>query len=105
MPADIRHRWEQSVAAANPSEIDALRAKSAAAAAEDNFSGFVRRCIHRGGRPVSRLADAAGVDLLRLGAFLHGDGLLDSDELDRLLQTLGMELMGVATLRATGDRE
>ncbi len=85
--------WEQSAAEVDRVQIELTLAKSAAAAAEDSFSGFVRRCVRQGGRPVSLLADEAHVDLQRLAHFLQGEGSLDTTEIDRLLSTLGVEVL------------
>jgi hypothetical protein len=94
MPPDIRKRWEESLAAISRDEAEASFAKTRVAAAEDTFSGFVRRCVHRGGKPITTLVDEAKIDQRRLAVFIHGEGPLDSPEIDRLLNVLGVELVG-----------
>lgn len=94
MPPDIRARWEASLRQVNPAEMDEIFAQSTAAAEEQSFSGFVRRCVHRQAQPLSRVAAAASIELERLAKFLRGSGTLDSSEIDRLLKSLGVELVG-----------
>ncbi len=90
---EIHALWEESRVGIDRTQIEADLAKSAAAAAEDSFSGFVRRCIRHGSRPISLIAEDARVDVQRLAAFLHGEEALDTTEVDRLLATLGVELL------------
>lgn len=90
---EIQALWEQSVAEVDQKETEAMLAQSAAAAAEESFSGFVRRCIRNAGKPISLLAADAHVDVQRLARFLHGESPLDTTEIDRLLATLGVEML------------
>lgn len=88
MPPDIQSRWNEAQAGLDRKEIEATLAKAEAAAAEDSFSGFVRRCVRSAGQPVSVTASDAGVDMKRISLFLSGDGQLESGEIDRLLSAL-----------------
>lgn len=94
MPEHLQRIWEQSMAAVDPQQIEADFEKSQAAAAEDSFSGFVRRCVRRQSKPWSLIARTAGLDAQRLARFMHGEGSLDTQEVDRLLVVLGVELIG-----------
>lgn len=94
MPPDVLQRWEQALASIDPESILIDLAKATAAAKETTFSGFLRRCLHRAGRPISSLGVEADISTERLAAFLHGEGVLESDEIDRLLSHLDVEVMG-----------
>jgi len=59
------------------------------AASEDSLSGHLRRAIHRGGRPLKKLAAEVGLDVYLLCDFLEGTRTLRSDVLDRLAQAIG----------------
>ena len=59
------------------------------AAVENSLSGHLRRAIHRGGRPLKKIAAEAGIDVLLLCDFLEGTATLRSDVLDRLAQAVG----------------
>ena len=85
--------WEQSLAEVDWAAITADMARAEAAAAEPSFSGFLRRCLRHGGRPISLFASIAQVDPTRLPRFLLSEAPLDSSEIDRLLSTLGVELL------------
>lgn len=92
-PPAIESLWRQTVAGVDRDEIETTIAKSDAAAAEDSFSGFVRRCVRGHGKPVSLIATDSGVDVQRLARFLHGEGVLDTSEVDRLLAALNVEIL------------
>jgi hypothetical protein len=92
MPPDVLQRWKESLAAIDPVQVEASFAKTQAAAAEDSFSGLVRRCVQRGGKPITTLVHEAQIELRRLADFIHGEGTLDTAEIDRLLSALGVEL-------------
>lgn len=92
MPPDVKARWEQSLAAVDSQSVSDRFAIAEAAAAEENFSGFLRRSIHQSGKTISLLVSEANVDRERLASFLRGEGLLDSAEIDRLLTVLAIEL-------------
>lgn len=94
MPPDVQQRWEQALTSIDPESVLLDLAKATAAAKEPNFSGFLRRCLHRSGRPISSLGVDADISAERLAAFLHGEGLLESNEIDRLLSCLEVEMMG-----------
>ena len=92
MPPEVKARWEKSLAAVDLQSVTDRFAIVESAAAEDNFSGFLRRCIHQSGKTMSLLVGEANVDRDRLSSFLRGEGLLDSAEIDRLLAALTIEL-------------
>lgn len=92
MPPDVKARWEKSLAAIDPKAVDQQFAKAEAAAAEESFSGFLRRCIHQSGKTLTILVSESHVDRERLALFLRGEGLLDTAEIDRLLVVLAVEL-------------
>jgi hypothetical protein len=94
MPPHLKAIWEKSIASIDPKEIDANFEKSRLAAAEDSFSGFVRRCVRRRAMPWSRIADDAQIELQRFALFMRGDGSLDTSEVDRLLAAIGVEVVG-----------
>ncbi|MDP1799690.1 MAG: helix-turn-helix transcriptional regulator [Planctomycetaceae bacterium] len=97
MPAEVRARWERSLADLDPNQIEADFAKSEAAAAEDTFSGFLRRCVHGSGKTISMLVIETDVSRDRLSHFLRGEGVLDSAEIDRLLAILGVNIAKVTS--------
>ena len=92
MPPDVQKQWEAALAEVDRDEIEANFAKSEAAAAEDTFSGAVRRAIHCGEKALTDLADEAHIDIERLAYFMRGEGPLDTPEIDRLLAALRIEL-------------
>jgi len=92
MPSEVKIRWEKSLAALDPQSVNDRFMIVEAAAVEDNFSGFLRRCIHQSGKTMSLFVTEANVDRERLAAFLRGEGLLDSAEIDRLLSVMTIEL-------------
>jgi hypothetical protein len=94
MPETIRRRWETSLTAVDRELIEAHFEQCAAAAGEDSFSGFLRRCIHRSGRPVTALGHVTGIDPQKLAQFLRGMGELQSREIDGLVSALDVELLG-----------
>ena len=59
------------------------------AAAENSLSGHLRRAIHRCGRPLKKVAEECGLEVLVLCDFLEGTRTLRSDVLDRLAQAVG----------------
>jgi hypothetical protein len=93
MPSDLRKRWEAELAAFDPKSIEANFAKTDAAAAEHSFSGFVRRSVHRGGKPLSLIAEETGIALRHLSQFMRGEGELNAAEIGRLLESVGVELV------------
>lgn len=94
MPQAIRERWETALKALDPAQIEGDFAACEAAAREPSFSGFVRRSVHRAGLPLTQIEEQTGIPARRLADFLRGRGSLDNLELDRLLDTLGIELLG-----------
>ena len=93
MPPDLEQLWETQLASIDRAEVEASFAKIDAAAAEHNFSGFVRRCVHRGGKPLSFLAEEVHVDVQRLGRFMRAEGELEAGEIGRILTAVGVELV------------
>lgn len=80
-------------------EIDAERdavdeefARMERAAAEDTFSGRLRTAIHRSPLTLAALIHQARVDRAVLQAFLIGEGDLPSSAIDRLVETLRIEV-------------
>lgn len=92
MAPDVKARWEKSLSAVDPQLVNVQFAKAEAAAAEENFSGFLRRCIHQSGKTLTTLVEESHVDRDRLSSFLRGEGLLDTAEIDRLLLVLAVDL-------------
>jgi hypothetical protein len=108
-PAE-REEWERLVA-----EVEAeypLMAKrfdiAEIASAEDSFSGDLRRAvyaIHGRGISLPRLLREVNVDWPTLNAFLHGEGLLSNDVIDRLTRFLGLHLQEAAATQTAGHAE
>lgn len=96
MPKDLLSRWEQALDGVDRAQFDANFKKTESAAAEDSFSGFVRRCVHRRRKPLSALAQDAQIDPLRLVHFMRGDGELNAAEVGRVLAAVGVELVETA---------
>jgi hypothetical protein len=94
MPADLQERWQQALRAIDPAQIEGDFAACEFAARESSFSGFVRRAVHSAGLPLTLIAERAEIESKRLTEFLRGRGTPESLELDRLLVTLGIELIG-----------
>lgn len=85
-------RWEEAVAAeerAKPANV--ARAKErfaqmrAAALAEDNFRGQLRRWIDGCGMPDTEVAEKSGIALGQIRNFMGGRRVLSTEELDHLL--------------------
>lgn len=85
---------ETALKALDPAQIEGDFAACEAAAREPSFSGFVRRSVHRAGLPLTHVAEQTGISAPRLANFLRGRGSLDNLEIDRLLNVLGIELLG-----------
>jgi hypothetical protein len=79
---------EASAAGENWEHADRLTT----AAAESGFSGWLRRVIHRDPRPIEEFALAIAVDVDRLEEFLAGETPLTSDEVDRVVNVLGLTM-------------
>lgn len=99
MPPDLRKRWEEALAGVDHGRIDANLAKTEAAAAEDSFSGFVRRSVHRRRKPLSVLAKETDIELQPLAHFMRGEGELNAAEIGRLLEAVGVELVEIASAK------
>ncbi len=92
-----RAHWQQSVktASAERQESDEYLRLASSAAAEETFSGELRRAIHAlHGQQMflPTLMERAQVDWPTLRAFLIGEATLPSDVIDRLIQVLGLHL-------------
>lgn len=92
-----RQEWERLVAEveAEYPQLEERFRIAEAASAEDSFSGELRRAIysiHRRGISLPRLLREADVDWPTLDAFLHGEGSLPSDVIDRLTRLLNLRL-------------
>lgn len=97
MPPELRHRWEELLIGLQPEQINSNFDKSASAAAEQSFSGFVRRSVHRRRKPLTLLASETTIDPQRLAHFMRGEGELSAAEVGRLLQAVDVELVETAS--------
>jgi hypothetical protein len=71
----------------------AKRLRMANEAAEENtFSGELRRAIHASGFHLNYVAERVGTTPIVLDEFLTGEGMLQSDLIDRLTALLGCTL-------------
>jgi|GEM_PF-4517751 len=93
LPPDLRHRFQQALAGVDRDRIDANFNRTESAAAENSFSGFVRRSVHRRRKPLSLLSQDTGIELERLVNFLRGDGELNVAETGRVLAAVDVELV------------
>ena len=93
--AEQKKEWQDAVALelASKEENIAHFHKIEAAARQPGLFGDVRRAISSSRRPLNELAAAIGVDPHRLSDFRADDADLSSDELDRLVEALGLRLM------------
>lgn len=82
--------------AAELPELIAREQRMREAAAEDTFSGELRRAIHGGPRDLLELAAIVGITSLHLSEFLTGERTLRSDVLDRLVAAVGAHLVTTA---------
>lgn len=71
---------------------DDYHRRAALAAAEDSFSGELRRAIHADPVALPGLVERSGVDWPTLRAFLVGDAGLTSQAIDSLTRELGLHL-------------
>ncbi len=88
-------RWRQSVAEYDQvarAADDALMDVIVKAKSELTFSGRLRTAIHRSPLTLAALIHQARVDRAVLQAFLIGDGDLPSSAIDRLVETLRIEV-------------
>lgn len=67
------------------------------AAAENTFSGELRRAIHASGFHLNYIADRVGTTPIVLDEFLTGERTLRSDVIDRLTALLGCTLCRIET--------
>jgi hypothetical protein len=75
---------------------------SEAAAAEPGFRGDLRRAIHSSGMHVQKLATLTGIELIPLSDFLEGMAELTSDQIQKLVDTLKLQL--VRTIPPAGTK-
>jgi hypothetical protein len=73
-----------------------------AAAEESGFRGDLRRAIHSSGMHVQKLANATGIDVIPLCDFLEGTAELTSDQIQKLVDTLKLQL--VRTIPPAGTK-
>jgi len=92
---DEQQRLERARAAVAQELPDLMRRDQLRtdAAKEDTVSGALRRRIHRGGIPVTEIAERCGVELRELDEFLTGERTLPSDVIDRLVDILDCKLV------------
>jgi hypothetical protein len=101
--------WEAAVAEAEsevPETLEYFR-KATAAAAEETFSGELRRAIHHvhdRQMTLDALLAAAGIPWDALEPFMVGEASLPSDVIDRLAGALGLHLQP-ANLAGGEDEE
>ena len=84
----------KQVEAERPEIIERARQR-AAAAAEDTFSGELRRAIAASPMRMAEVASQAGVAVEQLARFLNGEAPLDSDAIDRIAALLNYRLTPV----------
>lgn len=59
---------------------------------EQTFSGFLRREVHRCGAATRGIMEDSGIPKVQFIDFMEGLGGLTSDQIDRLVSCLGIEL-------------
>jgi hypothetical protein len=84
-------RWQEQVKEELPELANRLRLATKAAE-EDTFSGELRRAVHASGLTLNHIADRVGSTPIVLDKFLTGEGILESDVIDRLVALLGCKL-------------
>ncbi len=105
MTDEERQEWERQVAAieAEWPAMEMRMDQQQTAASEDSFSGELRRAIrgmHRRGISLPRLLREAQTDWATLDPFLHGEGVLSSTVIDRLVKVLGLHLHSTAASKS-----
>ncbi|MDP1798181.1 MAG: hypothetical protein Q8K78_11890 [Planctomycetaceae bacterium] len=99
LTAEERDRKRQAIAeteaAHDPVATRERYDRFRAAAAENSFSGELRRAIQNAGIPAFRLPlvlEQAGIPWDQVEPFLLGEGSLSSDVIDRLADTLKLQI-------------
>jgi hypothetical protein len=62
------------------------------AAAEETLCGYLRRAVHKSGRPLRDISRDTGISTAVLCDFLEGVRTLRSDVLDRITQAVGASI-------------
>ena len=95
---ELRERWlravEEEERARPANSRGALR--TFAAIEEQTFSGELRRAIIASGIHIQEVAERAQVPFDALNAFMGGDAPLDSEAINRIVQTVGGHLVAGA---------
>jgi hypothetical protein len=94
MPAHLRTLWEAQLAGLDRPDIERKFQLCQTAAAEQSFSGWLRRAMHEAGLPLTQLAEHAQIPADRLAAFLEGETELSTREVDRLCISLDVTPVG-----------
>lgn len=91
---ELQRRWRQALAetSADRAGLTVDLQMSEQAAREESFSGVLRSAIQAGGVPLPVIVARSGVDAILLGAFLRGEQPLTTDQVDRLVRVLRLEL-------------
>jgi hypothetical protein len=89
--AELMAEGEQ--AESERSDLEAIFRRIVAASEEEGFSGWLRRAIRRARQPVEEIARRSQIDAEVLTAFRTGESTLPSDAVDRLVATLGLQLV------------
>ena len=92
---ELRARIAAAVdcAAAEEQTVPGQVERMQAAAAEETFSGRLRRAFCRRPAPLHATAQAINADPMLLQKFLEGQATLPSDLIDRLTRYLGLSLI------------
>jgi hypothetical protein len=85
------HDAQERIAAELPELIKRDRMRKAASE-EATFSGELRRAIHKSDLTITQIASMCGLSLLELDEFLTGERTLDTEVVDRLVETLKLKL-------------
>lgn len=77
--------------------LEAALDRSAAAAAEDTFSGWLRRSIRDSRMTFTAIMEDAGISRVDLSQFLQGTGSLTNSQVDRLIKAIGAKMSAETT--------
>jgi hypothetical protein len=85
-------RWQEQIKDELPDLARRLRLATKAAE-EATFSGELRRAIHASGLTLNHIGNRIGTTAKVLDEFLIGEGILQSDVIDRLAALLGFKIV------------